>query len=122
MEHPLPFRVLEVFMNAYKKIFHHLQTKWGVTSISQVVLILLAFTLTGSTVVYLRKWFFAILGFTSDTPIWLKTLTYILFVFPAYQLLILVYGSLLGQWNFFWTKEKKLFYFFKSIITAKKSN
>jgi hypothetical protein len=31
-----------------------------------------------------------------------------LFVFPAYQILILVYGFLLGQFDFFWQKEKKL--------------
>jgi hypothetical protein len=121
MEHLLQFRVL-VFMNAQKNYLHRLQTKWGVTSISQVILILLTFTLTGSTVVYLRKWFFATLGFTSDTPILLKTLTYILFVFPAYQLLILVYGSLLGQWSFFWVKEKKLFNFLKSIILRNKNS
>jgi hypothetical protein len=122
MEQWLPFRVLVVFMNARKNYLHRLQTKWDVKSFSQIILILLTFTLTGTTVVYLRKWLFATLGFTTDTSIWLKTLTYILFVFPAYQLLILIYGSLLGQRNFFWAKEKKLFNFLKSIIFGNKNS
>jgi hypothetical protein len=85
-----------------------LQTKWKVKSLAQVCLILLTFTLTGTTVVLLRKTLFDVLGFTTETSFWLKTLTYLLFVFPAYQLLILVYGALLGQFAFFWEKEKKL--------------
>lgn len=34
--------------------------------------------------------------------------THTAFVMPAYQVLLLVYGALLGQFYFFWEKEKKL--------------
>jgi hypothetical protein len=85
-----------------------LMQKWQLKSTFQVIMVLLVFTLTGSTVVLLRKTLFGILGFTDETSFWLKSLVYILFVFPAYQILILVYGFLLGQFNFFWQKEKKL--------------
>ncbi|GAA4849400.1 DUF6787 family protein [Algivirga pacifica] len=85
-----------------------LQAKWGVNSIWQVIAILVAFSLAGSSVVVLRKAFFELLGFTDDTSMWVKTVTYILFVFPAYQLLLLMYGTLLGQFRFFWEKEKKM--------------
>ena len=93
-----------------------LKTKWKVESIWQVVMILLTFALTGSTVLYLKKWLFIALGF-DDTTSWItKTIVYLLFVFPAYQLLILVFGTLLGQGTFFWEKEKKLFYFVKEKV------
>lgn len=85
-----------------------LQEKWKVRSVLQVCLILLTFTLTGTTVVLLRKTLFDVLGFTAETSFWLKTLAYLLFIFPAYQCLILVYGALLGQFAFFWEKEKKV--------------
>lgn len=95
---------------ATKKLnfFEKLQLKWGVESLFQVFLILLTFTLTGSTVVFLKNNLYNALGFTKDTTWWVRTGTYLIFVFPTYQVLILVYGSLLGQFNFFWEKEKKL--------------
>lgn len=85
-----------------------LQSKWELTSVRQVLLVLLVFSLTGSTVVFLRKTLFGWLGFDEATTWWVKTIAYILFVFPAYQLLLLGYGALLGQFRFFWSKEKKL--------------
>jgi hypothetical protein len=90
-----------------------LQNKWGLANATQVILVLLTFTLTGSTVVYLKKALFVWLGFNNSTSIWLKTVVYLLFVFPAYQVLILVFGSMLGQYKFFWAKEKKLLQFLR---------
>jgi hypothetical protein len=85
-----------------------LKTKWGVTSAWQVLMILLTFSLAGSSVVFLRKYFFSLIGFDASTDFWLKTVVYILFVFPAYQCLLVMYGTLLGQFKFFWEKEKKM--------------
>jgi hypothetical protein len=85
-----------------------LQQKWGVESMFQVIMILLTFSLTGFSAVAIRKYLYAALGYTDETSIWLKTITYLVFVFPTYQILILVYGTLLGQFKFFWEKEKKL--------------
>jgi hypothetical protein len=73
------------------------------------LLIFLIFSLAGSSVVGFRKLFFILVGIEDDTALWIKTITYILFIFPAYQLLLLIYGFLLGQFGFFWEKEKKLF-------------
>ncbi len=85
-----------------------LKLRWQLESNLQVFLVLLTFTLTGSTVAYLRKSIFLWFGFTPDTPWYVKTVTYILVVFPLYQVLILVYGSILGQFSFFWNYEKKM--------------
>ncbi len=85
-----------------------LQSKWELSSVTQVLIVLLVFSLTGSTVVFLRKALFGWVGFDEMTPWWVKTITYILFVMPAYQVLLLGYGALFGQFQFFWKKEKKL--------------
>lgn len=102
-----------------KNIIEKLKIKWGLESVFQVIIVLLVFSITGSTVVYLRKFLFSVLGFDESTAMWLKTITYIVFVFPAYQFLILGYGALLGQFDFFWKKEKKLFYAVKRLFTKK---
>lgn len=86
-----------------------LKDKWGVSSVWQVIAILVAFSLAGSSVVFFKKEFFDLLGFNETTATWIKVVTYILFVFPAYQVLLLFYGTVLGQFNFFWEKEKKMF-------------
>ncbi|BDD06220.1 DUF6787 family protein [Aureibacter tunicatorum] len=103
-----------------KNIMYKLKDKWGVDSLWQVLAILAVFTLTGSTVVYLRKGLFFMLGYTEETAMWLKVVTYVLFIFPSYQLLILVYGFLFGQFDFFWEKEKKMFSRIKSLFVRKK--
>ena len=86
-----------------------LQDKWQLKSAWQVIAVLITFSLAGSSVVFFRKLLFSLLGFDASSPFWLKTLTYLLLVFPLYQGLLLVYGFLLGQFSFFWEKEKKLF-------------
>ena len=91
-----------------KSFLDNLKAKWQLDNLVQVVAVLAVFTLTGSTVVFIRKFLFASLGFDEATPFWLKTITYLLFVFPAYQVMLLGYGFLLGQFRFFWEKEKKL--------------
>jgi hypothetical protein len=86
-----------------------LKRKWGLKSLWQVIMILIVFSLTGMTVVLARPVIFSWFGFGEQTPFWIKTVTYILLIFPLYQVLILVYGTLFGQFAFFWEKEKKLF-------------
>lgn len=74
----------------------------------QVLLLLAVFTLSGSSVVWLRKGLFHLLGYDQATPLSIKTITYIAVIFPIYQILLLLYGFLLGQFSFFWQKEKKM--------------
>ena len=86
-----------------------LKVKWGLKSLFQVVMIIIVFSVTGMTVVLVRPVIFSWFNYTEATPFWLKAVTYLLLIFPMYQILILVYGALLGQFSFFWEKEKRLF-------------
>lgn len=94
-----------------------LQTRWGVRSGWQVVVILIVFALTGLSAVQIKKPIFAFLGIDSEDPFWLRTLVWMVTVLPAYQVLLLLYGFLLGQFPFFWAFEKKMFGRIKKLFT-----
>ena len=68
-----------------------MKEKWGLNSIFQVVLILIVFALTGMTVVWLRPIIFQVIGIENANG-WLKTVSYLVLVFPLYQVLLLAYG------------------------------
>ena len=86
-----------------------LQDRWGVTSVWQVLVILTVFALTGFTAMYIKRPIFAWLGLDETDPWWLRTLVWLVTVLPAYQVLLLMYGFLLGQFTFFWNFEKRMF-------------
>ncbi len=85
-----------------------LKEKWGIQGTTQIILILIVFSLAGTTAVALKQFYFNFLGFDESTNFWIKTLAYLLFLFPSYQILLLLYGFLLGQFGFFWQKEVKM--------------
>ncbi|MCH2449962.1 MAG: prolipoprotein diacylglyceryl transferase [Gracilimonas sp.] len=90
-----------------KNYFEKLKERWGVDHFWQVGLILFIFSITGMTALYVRKYAFYLLGFNESTPFWEEAITWVLVVFPSYQVLFLVYGFLLGQFDFVWRFEKK---------------
>lgn len=88
----------------------YLQEKWGLTSIWQVVVILFVFALTGTSSLKVGAPVLDFFGVHADTmnP-WLYWPLRLLIVFPIYQVLLLIFGGLLGQFKFFWNIEKKMF-------------
>lgn len=90
-------------------ILDKLKSRWGIESTFQVFIILIVFALTGFSALYVKKFFFPLFGITSEDPFWLRTLVWIFTVLPAYQVLLLTYGSLLGQSKFFLNFAKKSF-------------
>ena len=83
-----------------------MKSRWGVSTWGAIA-ILLAFSLAGSTVLKITR---PILEFIlpEDVPRWLWWTARILIIVPVYQVLLLGYGTLLGQFRFFWEKEKKM--------------
>lgn len=92
-----------------------LKKRWGISSNFQILIIILVFAITGSSAVFLAKPILALLGvarevFSSDF-FWGGFLYYllrILFIFPIYQVLLVTYGWLFGQFKFFWAFEKTM--------------
>jgi len=58
------------------------------------------------TVVYLMKPVLKFL-FGEHIPVWALIL-YCIFILPIYNIFLLFYGFLFGQFHFFWTFEKRL--------------
>lgn len=86
-----------------------LQTKWKLKSLWQVVIVLLVFALTGFTILIIKKPIFDLLGVSMESGGFWKTILYLLLVLPLYQVVLLFWGFLLGQFDFFWEKEKQIF-------------
>jgi hypothetical protein len=82
-----------------------LQSRWKTGSAMQVILILLVFTCTGLTVVYLMK---PVLKsfFGTIVPVW-ATVAYYILILPIYNIFLLLYGFAFGQFQFFWNFEKR---------------
>lgn len=94
-------------------MFDRLKQRWGLQTNGQVIAVFLVFSLAGSMIMPVRKLVFHLLHFDGHTPFWLKTVVWLIVVFPTYQLFLLIFGALFGEFQFFWEKEKKLGRWFK---------
>ena len=101
-------------------ILDKFKKKWGMDSTLDIVLILIVFSLAGMSIVFVRKPIFNILDI-NDSHVAIKTILYLLIVFPCYQAFLLIYGALLGQFKFFWDKEKKMGKWIISLVSKKSS-
>ena len=88
---------------------NRLKEKWGITSNFQIIIILLVFSITGSIAVWIAKPVLSLVGLDKEvvSP-WLFWPIRIFIIFPIYQILIVIIGTLFGQFKFFWAFEKKM--------------
>jgi hypothetical protein len=93
-----------------------LKQRWGISSNWQILIILLVFGLTGSSSLFITTPVLEFLGlsrtsFGSDF-LW-GGLSYqaikLVLIFPVYQILLVAYGWIFGQFRFFWQFEKNMF-------------
>lgn len=90
-------------------MFKRLQEKWGVST-RQFWILFIVFGLTGITTATLTRYITSWLGM-DETSFWLwKLLLRVGMLLFGYQVILLSYGFLLGQWAFFWKYEKKLLF------------
>ena len=101
-------------------LLERFKKKWGIDSTLSIVLILIVFSLAGSSIVFVRKPLFNLLEI-NDSHFALKTFVYLIAIFPCYQLFLLIYGALLGQFKFFWDKEKKMGRWIINLLSKKSS-
>jgi len=92
-----------------ESFLQQLQRRWELKDLRQVMIVLLVFACTGTTAMFLKKPIFAFLGVGIETVWWLKTLIWCLTILPIYNVLLLVYGFIFGQFDFFWRFEKRFF-------------
>jgi hypothetical protein len=85
-----------------------LMKRWGLTSNWQVVVVCVIFALTGSTAAKIAGPMTEALGLTIELGAGLYWTIRILIIFPAYQVLLVFFGWLFGEFTFFWNFEKKM--------------
>lgn len=83
-----------------------LKKRWKLESAWQVVVVLLVFACTGFTIFFIKKplltWLAGEQGNTT-----LASVLYYIFILPLYNIVLLVYGFVFGQFTFFWNFEKR---------------
>jgi hypothetical protein len=83
-----------------------LKKRWKLDTGLQVAIILLVFACTGFTVVLIKRPIFTYFFDGGPRPLWASVLYYIL-ILPIYNVFLLIYGFLFGQFRFFWDFEKR---------------
>ncbi|WP_413998842.1 DUF6787 family protein [Flavobacterium sp. W1B] len=86
----------------------NLKKRWGIESNFQLTVIFIVFAITGSTSAWLSKPFCFWLGITNEDLGFWFTPVRLLLIFPIYQVLLVLFGFLSGQFAFFWAFEKKM--------------
>jgi Family of unknown function (DUF6787) len=99
------FLLLKFILFLFKKLKNkwHLDYKW------EMIRVFIVFAVTGSSSLIIGRPFIKFIGITKDN---LNSVLYwVLFVFIAmlfYQILLVCFGWLFGQFQFFWNFEKKM--------------
>ncbi len=90
-------------------LFKKLENKWIVDHKWEMIRIFMVFAITGSSSVYIGRPIIKLLGITKENlNIFVYWVLYIIIGLVFYQILLVTFGWLFGQFNFFWTFEKKM--------------
>jgi len=83
-------------------IFKKLYNRWSVTHRWQLIAMFLVFAVTGSTAGKISDPLMEFIGLAKETTNgWLYWPVRILLIFPIYQVLLVIFGWIFGQYNFF---------------------
>jgi hypothetical protein len=85
-----------------------LMLRWKLESAFQVVVVLVVFACTGFTVLFIKKPILHFLAGEQEASVTASVIYYLL-ILPLYNVILLAYGFLFGQFNFFWEFEKRFF-------------
>lgn len=98
-----------VLMKFFVWCFKKLENKWIVTYRWEMIRIFIVFAVTGSTSALIGKPVIALMGITKENlnP-FLYWLLYIIIGLIFYQILLVFFGWLFGQFRFFWEFEKMM--------------
>ena len=86
-----------------------LKRRWEIRSTLQVVIILVVFACTGFSLLFVKAPFYQTIGITDQTPYWIRIVVFVVALLPIYNVLLLGWGFVFGQFRFFWNFEMKMF-------------
>ena len=84
-----------------------LKKKWNISSTADFVLIMLVFSLAGLGVSFSRRRIFVLLGL-NHAAWWINVIAWLILIVPLYQLSTLFFSIFLGQFSFFWERQKAI--------------
>ena len=89
-------------MKRLKQYWDKLKEKWNLKNDWHGLWIMGVFAVTGFSILYVKDPVFNFFGYYNLEPgVW-KVLAYIAIIYPLYQLLLIGWGTILGQPKFFW--------------------
>jgi len=104
------YSMLRFFLWCFKK----LENKWVTNYRWEIITIFIVFALTGTSSVRIANPILEYIGFTRTLfPAnffggFIYWIIRIIIILPIYQILLIIFGTLLGQFKFFWEFEKKM--------------
>lgn len=108
-------------MTERKNIFEKLKERWQLKSLFQVLVVLIVFACTGFTVLLLKRPILGLVGEGAKDST-LYSILYYLLILPFYQIVLLIYAFIFGQFKFFWAFEKRFFKRMGRIFRIRKRN
>lgn len=85
-----------------------LKERWNIESNWRLTVIFIVFSITGSSAAKFAGPITAFLGISKELDWYVYWPIRIIIIFPVYQLLLVFFGWLFGEFEFFWRFEKKM--------------
>ena len=85
-----------------------LKQRWNLTSNWQLTVVFVVFAITGSTSAKFAGPLTEAVGIGEEMGWYIYWPVRILIIFPIYQVLLVFFGWLFGEFEFFWNFEKKM--------------
>jgi hypothetical protein len=90
-------------------LFKKLEKKWVVDQRWELIRIFMVFAITGSSSLFVGRPIIKLIGITKENlNIYVYWVLYIIIGLIFYQILLVTFGWLFGQFKFFWEFEKKM--------------
>ena len=85
-----------------------IQKIFKVENFSRLIVIFTVFAITGSLSVYLGKYVLLFFFSENSEQNFFYWSIRILIIFPLYQILLIIVGTIFGEFKYFWEMEKKI--------------
>lgn len=96
-----------------------LKNRWKLKSAGQVIIVLIVFACTGFTILFIKRPLLSWLA-GEDGDSTLASVLYYIFILPLYNVILLGYGFVFGQFRFFWNFERRFVERFFSWVKREK--
>lgn len=91
------------------KLFKVLEKRWILQYRWEMIRVFLVFAITGSSSMFVGRPIIKLLGITKENlNIFIYWFLFLIIGLVFYQILLVLFGWLFGQFNFFWEFEKKM--------------